>query len=56
MCSCGKGKNARAYVVTYANGATETVKSEIAAKLKIGRSPGATYAPEAPAASTAAVG
>lgn len=56
MCSCNKGKNARAYVVTYANGSTETVKSEIAAKLKIGKSPGATYAPEVPAASAAAAG
>lgn len=43
MCSCGKGKQARAYVVTFANGTTETVKSEIAAKLKVGKYPGATY-------------
>jgi hypothetical protein len=46
MCSCSKGKTAAAaYVVTYANGSTETVKSLVAAKLKTGRNPGATYQP-----------
>lgn len=43
MCSCSKGKSAKQYVVTYANGTTEIVKSEIAAKLKIGSHPGARY-------------
>lgn len=44
MCSCSKGKNATSYVVTFANGSTTTVRSEVAAKLKVGSNPGATYA------------
>lgn len=43
MCSCRKGKTATAYVVTYANGGTDRVRSEVAAKLKVGSNPGATY-------------
>lgn len=43
MCSCRKGKSAAQYVVTYANGSTENVRSEVAAKLKVGKNPGATY-------------
>jgi hypothetical protein len=43
VCSCNKTKTATSWVVTFANGSTETVRSEVAAKLKIGRNPGATY-------------
>ncbi len=43
MCSCNKGKKAAQYTVTYANGRTENVRSEVAAKLKTGSNPGATY-------------
>lgn len=45
MCSCNKGRNATVYTVTFANGGTKQVRSEVAAKLEVGRNPGATYAP-----------
>lgn len=44
MCSCNKGGSGKTYVVTFANGGTKTVRSLIAAKLEVGRNPGATYA------------
>lgn len=44
MCSCNKGTTGKTYVVTYANGATKSVRSLIAAKLEIGKNPGSTYA------------
>jgi hypothetical protein len=44
MCSCGKKSNAKSYIVSYPNGGTEKVSSELAAKLKVGKFPGATYA------------
>lgn len=56
MCSCNKGKQAARYVVTYSNGSTETARSLVAAKLKVGASPGATYAPETPAPAPAPAG
>lgn len=43
MCSCNKGKTAKAYVVTFANGGTTTVTSLVAAKLTVGKNPGASY-------------
>jgi hypothetical protein len=44
MCSCNKGKKSPAgWTVTFANGSTVDVRSEVAAKLKVGSNPGATY-------------
>lgn len=45
MCSCNKSGSGKTYVVTFANGGTKQVRSLIAAKLEVGRNPGATYVP-----------
>ncbi len=53
MCNCRKGKGAAArYIVTYPNGSTDSKTSEVAAKLAVGRVPGAKYEP-APASASA---
>lgn len=46
MCNCRKGKaatRATQYLVLYPDGTKETKTSEIAAKLAVGRVPGATW-------------
>lgn len=47
MCSCSKSKTAKTakkYTVTYPGGGTQTMTSELAAKLAAGKVPGAKYA------------